>query len=131
MHIGKYFKLKHVFQWTVRETSIFIIVAFIPTFLYEILEFKWLTIPWLPVAMIGTAVAFIIGFKNNASYDRLWEARKIWGAIVNSSRTWGMVVRDFVTNADAIHPLSENELKSIHIRLIYRHPFPPKLRGRC
>ena len=121
MNIVKYFKLKNLIQWTVRETSIFIIIAFIPTYLYEILDYKWLTIPWLPVAMIGTAVAFIIGFKNNASYDRLWEARKIWGAIVNSSRTWGMIVRDFVTNADAIHPLSENELKSIHIRLIYRH----------
>jgi len=33
-------------------------------------------IPWLPLSVISTAVAFYIGFKNNQAYDRLWEARK-------------------------------------------------------
>lgn len=46
-------------------------------------------IPFLPVATIGTAVAFYVGFKNNSSYDRLWEARKIWGEITNLSRSLG------------------------------------------
>lgn len=44
-------------------------------------------IPFLPVATIGTAVAFYVGFKNNSSYDRLWEARKIWGELTNLSRS--------------------------------------------
>ena len=39
---------------------------------------------------------FIVSFKNNASYDRLWEARKIWGGIVNSSRSWTIMVKDFI-----------------------------------
>ncbi|MDX1350970.1 MAG: bestrophin family ion channel, partial [Putridiphycobacter sp.] len=51
-----------------------------------------LSIPWLPLSVIGTAVAFYVGFKNNQAYDRMWEARKIWGAIVNSSRSWGMAI---------------------------------------
>ena len=55
-------------------------------------------IPWLPVSVVGTAVAFYVGFKNNQAYDRMWEARKIWGGIVNDSRTWGMMVDGFVTN---------------------------------
>jgi len=38
------------------------------------------------VSVIGTAVAFYVGFKNNQAYDRMWEARKIWGGIVNDSR---------------------------------------------
>lgn len=46
-----------------------------------------IVIPFLPVATVGTAVAFYVGFKNNSSYDRLWEARKVWGEIVNSSRS--------------------------------------------
>ncbi len=77
--------------------------------------------PWLPIALIGTAVAFIVGFKNNATYDRLWEARMIWGAIVNSSRSWGMMVKTYITNKHAQQPLQENELKEIHRRMIYRH----------
>lgn len=44
-------------------------------------------IPYAPVATIGTAVAICVGFKNNSSYDRLWEARKIWGEITNLSRS--------------------------------------------
>jgi putative membrane protein len=36
---------------------------------------------------IGVAVAFYLGFKNSESYDRFWEARRIWGGIVNTSRT--------------------------------------------
>ncbi|MBK8583498.1 MAG: hypothetical protein IPL86_17320 [Flavobacteriales bacterium] len=41
--------------------------------------------PWLPIALVGTAVAFLVGFKNNASYGRMWEARMAWGSIGNSS----------------------------------------------
>ena len=89
--------------------------------LYETLNWKWLVIPWLPIALIGTAAAFIIGFKNNATYDRLWEARQIWGAIVNLSRTWGIMVRDFVTDKHVLQPMSKEELRSIHKKMIYRH----------
>lgn len=48
------------------------------------------------MALIGTAAAFIVGFKNTQTYNRLWEARTIWGAITNGSRTWGIMARDFV-----------------------------------
>lgn len=47
-------------------------------------------LPWQPLGLIGIAVAFYLGFKNNSSYDRTWEARKIWGSMVNNSRTFGV-----------------------------------------
>ncbi|MFZ4107099.1 MAG: bestrophin family protein [Flavobacterium sp.] len=53
---------------------------------YHFLGFKIIAIPFLPVASIGTAVAFYVGFKNNQAYDRLWEARRLWGGITNTSR---------------------------------------------
>ena len=80
-----------------------------------------ITIPWLPISVIGTAVAFYVGFKNNQAYDRMWEARKIWGGIVNDSRAWGMMVDGFVTNLFTEKKLSENDLHDIKKRLIYRH----------
>ncbi len=55
--------------------------------IYQCFGWHKLAIPFLPIATIGTAVAFYVGFKNNSSYDRLWEARKIWGEIVNLSRS--------------------------------------------
>ena len=121
MHSGKKFTVKETLLWTFREIIIFAIIGFIPVFIYVILGFKSIAIPWLPIALVGTAVAFITGFKNNASYDRLWEARKIWGAIVNTSRSWGMLSIDYVTNKHAEVKLTESELKKIHQKLIYRH----------
>ena len=80
-----------------------------------------ITIPWLPISVIGTAVAFYVGFKNNQAYDRMWEARKIWGGIVNDSRTWGMMVDGFVSNLHAEEKIRQDELRAIKQRLVYRH----------
>ncbi len=80
-----------------------------------------ITVPWLPVSVIGTAVAFYVGFKNNQAYDRMWEARKVWGAIINDSRAWGMMVDGYISNKFLESPKSEDEIRSIKKRLIYRH----------
>ena len=77
---------------------------------------NWPNIPWLPLSVIGTAVAFYVGFKNNQAYDRVWEARKIWGSIVNSSRMWGVMVKAYVVN----DKIPEQELVAIRKQLIYR-----------
>ena len=107
--------------WTRIDTFLFLVIATIPVVLYQILGLKWLHLPWLPIALIGTAVAFIISFQNNATYDRVWEARKIWGGIVNASRAWGVMVKDFVTNERAVQEASDEELAGIHRELILRH----------
>lgn len=85
---------------------------------FEILE---LSLPWLPVSIIGTGVAFYVGFKNNQAYDRMWEARKIWGGIVNDSRSWGMMVDGYITNLFKGTPVSKSEIQQVKRRLIYRH----------
>ena len=49
---------------------------------------RWLPeIPPTIVGLLGTSIALFLGFRINSSYDRWWEARKIWGQIVNDSRT--------------------------------------------
>lgn len=86
--------------------------------LYQYLGWKWVAVPWLPVSLIGTAVAFYVGFKNNQSYDRSWEARKVWGGIVNLSRSFATAVRAFISDpANASTLEAENEKRII----IYRH----------
>jgi len=121
MHAGRRFTLREVLWWTRRDITWFLFLATIPTVLYAVLGWTWLTIPWVPIALIGTAVAFLTGFKNNASYDRLWEARQIYGAIVNSSRAWGVMVMDFVTDRNAKAPMGREALTAVHVRLIHRH----------
>jgi putative membrane protein len=109
MYTGRYYSLMDVANWTRRETGMFVLISGALTALYALAGWKWLMVPWPPVAVIGTAVAFITGFKNNASYGRLWEARQVWGAIVNASRTFGILVLDFIPD------------QSARRRILYRH----------
>lgn len=107
--------------WTRRESYVFIIIALIPTIAHEFFNLQWLHLPWLPIALVGTALAFIIGFQNNVAYDRIWEARKIWGGIVNASRTWTMMIKDMITNEYADKIVSEEELYKHKKIFIHRH----------
>src|SRR5688572_16622317 len=86
---------------------------------YQYTPLREFHIPWLPLSLIGTAVAFYVGFKNNQAYDRLWEARMIWGGIVNSSRMLGSNIKAFVVDADT--GVNEQDLLQIKKGLIYRH----------
>ncbi len=121
MYIKRTFPLWGMLRWTKKYIFTFLLISLIPVFLFDILEWKWLHLPWQPIGLLGTAVAFIAGFKNNASYDRLWEARKIWGGIVNSSRSWTIMVKDFITNLHTNNPIKEEDLKGIHREMVHRH----------
>ena len=107
--------------WTRFETLLFLLIISAWVAIYFFFDLAWLKIPWTPLALIGTAVAFVIGFQNNAAYGRIWEARKIWGGIVNTSRTLGMFVQDMVTNEHAEPPLSDEEKQTQIKALTYRH----------
>lgn len=55
-----------------------------------------LTIP----VFLGTAISILLSFKLNQSYDRWWEARKIWGAVVNDSRSLVVQLQSFVQSGN-------------------------------
>lgn len=120
MYTKKKYSKRDMMRWTKRETRFFILLALIVTSLYELLGLQWMQLPWTPIALVGTAVAFLIGFQNNAAYGRIWEARKIWGGIVNNSRTWTMMIKDMVTNEHADQGLSDADLLKEKRVLVHR-----------
>lgn len=89
--------------------------------LYHFTGFRAITIPWLPLSVMGTAVAFYVGFKNNQAYDRLWEARKIWGSIVNSSRSWATMTKHLINNQSSSTPMPQAEINKLKEKLVLRH----------
>jgi ion channel-forming bestrophin family protein len=109
MHTGKSYNLSEFLIWTRRDIYRLIVLGIVPVVLYHVADLKWLAIPWTTVALLGTATAFMVGFKNTQTYNRTWEARQIWGEIVNNSRAWGIVSRDFLNDP------TKSKL------LIYRH----------
>ena len=98
-------------NWSKKPLLIGLLYASIIFTAFYVLKIRFY-LPWQPLGLIGIAVAFYLGFKNNSSYDRTWEARKIWGSMVNNSRTFGAAVVSFVQGS------REAEIKK---ELLYRH----------
>ena len=74
----------------------------------ELLPEMPLTIP----AFIGTAISILLSFKLSQSYDRWWEARKIWGAIVNDSRSFVIQLQSLTSKGN------EEKIKKMAFRQI-------------
>jgi ion channel-forming bestrophin family protein len=118
MYINRYLSPLIVYYYSWRMVLFSVFTGSVAIFVYDYLDWKWVAIPWLPVSLVGTATAFFVGFKNNQSYDRSWEARKVWGAITNHSRSFSAAVRAFTScDPDGEHDAAKQEVKTI----IYRH----------
>ena len=79
---------------------------------------RFIDFPPIIPAILGPALAFFIGFNNNQAYDRWWEARKIWGAFVNDSRTWARQLICYLSKSEGDN---NDDLNVIKKRAIYRH----------
>lgn len=78
----------------------------------ELYRFYVPDIPATIPAFLGTAISLILSFKLNQSYDRWWEARKIWGAIVNDSRSLVRQALSFPTGeaADVVRRIAHRQI---------------------
>jgi putative membrane protein len=86
--------------------------------LHELAGVKFLTLPFMTVTTLGIAVAFLVGLKNDSSYDRFWEARKIWGTIIIDSRAFGNHVLSYIHTEKA---QDQPEVTAARRELIHRH----------
>ena len=109
MHVGKSYKISEFLFWTRRNIFWALVLGVIVTAVYQLLDLKWMAIPFTIIGVLGTATAFIIAFRNQETYNRTWEARQIWGATMGASRSWVMMCRDFIDDSDKSR------------ELIYRH----------
>lgn len=83
---------------------------------YQLGHLKWVALQHVPLALYGSVIGVILGFRNNSAYMRWWEARTLWGSIVNNSRS---LARQVTT---AMRPVGESdaaELKTMQRRLVY------------
>lgn len=117
MIISRNLKWRHIIYYTRFKLLYFVALSISVFIIHEIFDIKDLSLPFNAVATLSTALAIYLGFKNNNAYERWWEARKIWGLIVNYSRSWA---REVLT---MILPNGEQnaEREQLQARLLYRH----------
>src|SRR5690349_21193206 len=93
--------------------------------LYAVFDYTWLSLPSLPLAMIGGALSVFLAFRNNSAYDRWWEARTLWGALVNTART---LARQVLTLADGRDEPGDLRHQLVELQIAYVHTLRCHLR---
>jgi putative membrane protein len=96
-------------KFDILYVSVVTLIVFYVTEKYkELLPVIPLAIP----AFLGTAISVLLSFKLNQSYERWWEARKVWGSIVNDSRSFVLQLNTLVAKGN------ESAIKKIAYRQI-------------
>jgi putative membrane protein len=67
--------------------------------IHQYYNFTEVSIPLTVPTILGTIISLLLAFRSNQAYDRWWEARILWGAIVNDCRTFTRQVLTFVDSS--------------------------------
>ncbi|KPX55632.1 putative membrane protein [Pseudomonas amygdali pv. photiniae] len=94
--------------WSLFWLLIWDVIVTVDFMLY--LERK-ITLPSMPLTLLGSALVVLTSFRNSSAYNRWWEARTLWGALVNSSRSFARQVLTLVEDDDGINPVKATLLR--------------------
>ena len=87
MIIRENLPLTRTFYFVANRVFLFFAIDIAITLGYTVYHQEWLSIPQLPLGLAGAALTVFLAFRIKAAYDRWWEARTLWGGLVNWSRT--------------------------------------------
>lgn len=89
-----------------------LLVSLVILLVTDVFKGKFPEMPLTIPVFLGTAISILLSFKLNQSYDRWWEARKIWGSIVNDSRTWVLQLNAMTKpgNEDLIKRMAKRQI---------------------
>ena len=101
---------------------------------YNLLHWNWIGSKNIPLALYGSAIGIIVGFRNNSAYGRWWEARQLWGQIVNNSRSLARQVCATMHPARSDDPQGQLMLRRTQKQIVYHqiafvHSLRQQLRG--
>lgn len=116
-----------VFRLHARTLLLVLAIASAVALAHRFLEFRPNISP-LPFSVVGVALSIFLAFRNNAAYDRYWEGRKLWGGIVNASRSFGRLATHLIVTTD-LAELAALQRRLVHRQIAYAHALRAALRG--
>jgi putative membrane protein len=101
---------------------------------FKVLHWTWVGSRHVPLGIYGAAIGIIVGFRNNSAYARWWEARTLWGQIVNKSRSLARQVLTTIRPKGVMDGREKAEMvalqqRLVHYQIAYVHALRQQLRG--
>jgi ion channel-forming bestrophin family protein len=110
-------------------------LSVVTTVVYERVPQLHYSLTSVPFALVGLPLGIFLGFRNNTAYDRFWEGRKLWGALVNTSRSFTRQILTFIEPQPDADPekstseaIEEYERQFVHLLIAYVHALRHHLR---
>jgi putative membrane protein len=110
MIVDKRLHLGLLARFNLPTLSALVAYDIVVTFAYCVLDWHFVSRPSLPLALLGSAIALIVTIRNNAAYGRWWEARTLWGSIVNNSRSLARGLVTFAGDGEFSHGLIRRQI---------------------
>jgi putative membrane protein len=115
MLLKKNIPIGYVFGKVKVELLIILVYSLAIAIIHEFILEVPISIPLAIPTILGTVISLLLGFRSNQAYDRWWEARQVWGAIVNDSRTLARQVLNFTESQ-----YEEDEVQQLRQRITRR-----------
>lgn len=115
-------------RWQSRNVLIFAASGGVAAGLYvatDALGWPTLTLPIVPLSIVGAALGIFVSFRTNSAYDRWWEGRKLWGRLINTSRMFTTQITAYLPDAAA-----GARQRIVHRHVAYVHVLRCLLRGQ-
>lgn len=91
---------------------------------------QWAALEEIPLSLFGSAIGVILAFRNSTSYARWWEARILWGSIVNNCRSWARLVTTVLRSGDKAfsEDVEQMRRKMVYYQIAWVHALRQHLR---
>jgi putative membrane protein len=109
------------------------LLALYSTAVYVVHTYYHIPVVSIPIAVpsiLGTIISLLLAFRSNQAYDRWWEARTLWGAIVNDSRSFARQVLSFIDNSYDDPDKKAMKAQMIKRQMAWCHSLSQHLRGQ-
>jgi putative membrane protein len=123
--------LKRIWPRAWRRLLVLLVFDSTVAVIYSVFHHKWISLNGLPIAPLASALTIFLAFRTNAAYGRWWEARQLWGSLVNTSRA---LARQYLTmlddeSEDPRRPPLRNEL--VRHQIAFAHALRCHLRKQA
>jgi putative membrane protein len=127
--------LPKMLRYVARPMLLLLVFDMIVAAAYVFGGWTFIAMPHIPLTIFGSVIGVIVGFRNNSSYQRWWEARTLWGAIVNNSRTLARQALTFIADDGRGDASAGVEIATVRRRIVllqiaYVHALRCHLRGQ-